>query len=180
MPVCTSHIITVVSCDPLTTRVPSGEYATEITSPECPVSGHSRSWPNHARQHLCKQQQMMYELLAQVCTRLVQARYRRHQVPSPHNVPGRAHSQQRGNQEPARVPRRNAYTVFVMSALASPLLHSRPHAPAPALARPAPPRPLRGPAAAHPRPCGAAADSSCGGCPPAPPLAPAPAPAPGA
>jgi hypothetical protein len=37
-PVSTSQIFTVLSCDPLTTRFPSAEIATESTKDECPAS----------------------------------------------------------------------------------------------------------------------------------------------
>ena len=37
--------------------LPSGEYATEFTQFECPVSVHFCSWPNPARQHQYTQQQ---------------------------------------------------------------------------------------------------------------------------
>ena len=56
LPLATSQILTVLSLlnrapDALTTRVPSGENATEFTAAECPVSVHSCSSTNHARQH---------------------------------------------------------------------------------------------------------------------------------
>ena len=40
-PVVLSQILTVLSFDPLTMCLPSGEYATEVTRFECPVSVHS-------------------------------------------------------------------------------------------------------------------------------------------
>ena len=51
--------VMVLSFDPLTMCLPSGEYATERTQSECPVSVHSCSWTKHARQHQCTQQQMI-------------------------------------------------------------------------------------------------------------------------
>jgi len=42
-PVAASHIFTVLSFDPLTMCLPSGEYATERTQSECPVSVHCTS-----------------------------------------------------------------------------------------------------------------------------------------
>jgi len=39
-PLCASHIFTLLSHDPLTMCLPSGEYATEYTDNECPVSVH--------------------------------------------------------------------------------------------------------------------------------------------
>ena len=56
-PLCASHIFTVLSRDPLTMCLPSGEYATEYTESECPVSVHFCSWTKHARQHQRTQQQ---------------------------------------------------------------------------------------------------------------------------
>ena len=50
-PLCASHIFTVLSRDPLTMCLPSGEYATENTESECPVSVHSCSWTKHGGQH---------------------------------------------------------------------------------------------------------------------------------
>ena len=47
MPVVLSQILTVLSSDPLTMCLPSGEYDTERTQLECPVSVHSCSWPKH-------------------------------------------------------------------------------------------------------------------------------------
>jgi hypothetical protein len=52
-----SQILTVLSSDPLTMCLPSGEYATEFTQSECPVSVHFCSWPKPARQHQSTQQQ---------------------------------------------------------------------------------------------------------------------------
>ena len=49
--VAASKILTVLSFDPLTMCLPSGEYATEVTSPECPVSVHSCSWTKHGGQN---------------------------------------------------------------------------------------------------------------------------------
>ena len=40
-----------LSPDPLTMCLPSGEYATECTQSECPVSVHSCSWTKHGGQH---------------------------------------------------------------------------------------------------------------------------------
>ena len=57
MPVAAFQTLTVWSSDPLTTCLPSGEYATEFTSLECPVSVHSCSWTKHGGQHQCTQQQ---------------------------------------------------------------------------------------------------------------------------
>jgi hypothetical protein len=54
-PVRAPHIFTVLSSDPLTMCLPSGEYATERTPLECPVSVHSCSWPNPARQYTQQQ-----------------------------------------------------------------------------------------------------------------------------
>ena len=51
-----SQILTVLSPDPLTMCLPSGEYATERTWPECPLSVHFCSWTQHARQHQRTQQ----------------------------------------------------------------------------------------------------------------------------
>ena len=46
-----SQILTVLSPDPLTMCLPSGEYATEFTSSECPRSVHScqKSHPPHVK-----------------------------------------------------------------------------------------------------------------------------------
>jgi hypothetical protein len=65
LPVATSQTLTVRSLDPLTTCLPSGEYATELTSSECPFSVHFCSWPNPARQHKCMQQQMIHQVKPQ-------------------------------------------------------------------------------------------------------------------
>jgi hypothetical protein len=46
-----SQILTVLSSDPLTMCLPSGEYATEFTQSECPVSVHSCSSTKHGGQH---------------------------------------------------------------------------------------------------------------------------------
>ena len=54
-PVVLSQILTVLSFDPLTMCLPSGEYATEDTVFECPVSVHSCSWPKHGGQNQCTQ-----------------------------------------------------------------------------------------------------------------------------
>ena len=40
VPVSERQILTSLSYDPLTTRVPSDEKATEVTRLECPVTGH--------------------------------------------------------------------------------------------------------------------------------------------
>ena len=61
LPVAAFQTLTVLSQDPLTMCLPSGEYATEHTVSECPVSVHSCSWPNPARQHQCTQQQMIHQ-----------------------------------------------------------------------------------------------------------------------
>ena len=45
--------------DALAMCLPSGENETDQTGSECPVSVHSCSWPNLARQHQCKQQQLI-------------------------------------------------------------------------------------------------------------------------
>jgi len=42
LPVVLSQILTVMSPDALATCLPSGEYATERTQPECPLSVHSK------------------------------------------------------------------------------------------------------------------------------------------
>ena len=42
MPVVLSQILTVMSPHALATCLPSGEYATERTQPECPLSVHSK------------------------------------------------------------------------------------------------------------------------------------------
>ena len=52
-----SQILTVLSSDPLTMCLPSGEYDTERTQLECPLSVHFCSWTNPARQHQYTQQQ---------------------------------------------------------------------------------------------------------------------------
>ena len=56
LPLATSQILTVLSLlssspDALTTRVPSGENATEFTGAECPLSVHSCSWTKHGGQN---------------------------------------------------------------------------------------------------------------------------------
>jgi hypothetical protein len=51
LPVALSQILTVLSPDALAMCLPSGEYATESTGSECPLSAHSCSWPNLARQN---------------------------------------------------------------------------------------------------------------------------------
>ena len=51
MPVVLSQILTVLSPDALTMCLPYGEYATENTQFECPVSVHSCSSTKHAGQN---------------------------------------------------------------------------------------------------------------------------------
>ena len=107
-PVVLSQILTVLSSDPLRTCLPSGEYATEFTSPECPLSVHSCSWPNPARQHQCTQQQMIGD--ANTMTHLL-ARLR---IPDLHGLVTRpaddvlAVRRVGHRAHPARVPRQRA------------------------------------------------------------------------
>jgi hypothetical protein len=51
LPVCESQTFTVLSRDPVTMCLPSGEYATEYTQSECPLSVLFCSWTKHRGQN---------------------------------------------------------------------------------------------------------------------------------
>ena len=57
LPVAAFQTFTVLSYDPLTMCLPSGEYANERTKPECPLSVRSCSWTKRGGHHQCTQQQ---------------------------------------------------------------------------------------------------------------------------